>query len=351
MLFGIRYMISEVNGMLWRESGRFGVHMLYRMLCSHGDVSVRHITLSIAKAQVNYANVVSAVRQAGFANPVAKYWIWVDGKIPGAPQIGGQAVVTPDDRLRADNGNNFGPGYGVFYKPLGSFGAEVIMHEGSHSMGAVQDSAPNSTLNAHCIDDEDVMCYNDGGPRGSLYKPNVCPQIHYDCNYNDYFNPKPSRSNYLATHWNLGSPLNRFFAGCGYYTGVLTLGTAGQDLDPTLDAATVGISRSCWNHSFALTGATVPEQVVPGSVTGLPCVVTQLGFCVTDFQETGQPPVSGILNQKSAPDFNVCFYAGAKLLRCYTAAGTDMGTVPRGTTKARVTLQTGADGIWVLSAI
>ncbi|MEK9175829.1 MAG: hypothetical protein AAB520_00115, partial [Patescibacteria group bacterium] len=56
----------------------------------------------------------------------------------------------------------------------------------------------------------DIMCKSDGV--GEVFG-NACSgfyPFHFDCNNDDYFNPKPSPNSYLATHWNLGSTLNRF---------------------------------------------------------------------------------------------------------------------------------------------
>src|SRR5205823_2297949 len=73
----------------------------------------------------------------------------------------------------------------------------------------------------HCIDGLDVMCYRDDGPLAFEYSAKYCSVVHFDCNHDDYFNPAPIKGTYLAIHWNIGSPLNRFVAGCTYATGVL----------------------------------------------------------------------------------------------------------------------------------
>jgi hypothetical protein len=84
----------------------------------------------------------------------------------------------------------------------------TVLHEVSHTLGAVQDSAPNSTLAGHCRDVADVMCYADGGPAGSAgHLEDVCsptsPILPYECGMDDYFNPTPASGSYLDTHWNL----------------------------------------------------------------------------------------------------------------------------------------------------
>ena len=84
----------------------------------------------------------------------------------------------------------------------------TVLHEVSHTLGAVQDSAPSSTLAGHCREMEDVMCYPDGGSRGAPGDmigvcPATSPVAPYECGMNDYFSPAPAAGSYLATHWNL----------------------------------------------------------------------------------------------------------------------------------------------------
>lgn len=92
------------------------------------------------------------------------------------------------------------------------------VHEASHTMGAVQLSAPHSSGAGHCHDGMDVMCYADNGGQ-ARFDPNVCPRLAvtwvgpempYDCGADDYFHPAPAAESHLATHWNVGSPLNRW---------------------------------------------------------------------------------------------------------------------------------------------
>jgi hypothetical protein len=99
---------------------------------------------------------------------------------------------------------------------------EVALHEVSHTLGAVQQSAPNSSGTTaggapagHCADEWDLMCYSDGGSVPPFVDSNcdgaaTLPPDPYgpdfeawDCNKDDYFNTAPAGGSYLDTHWNL----------------------------------------------------------------------------------------------------------------------------------------------------
>src|SRR5947208_7028096 len=98
-----------------------------------------------------------------------------------------------DDRATTENFNNGGPGLpGSVARidsgcwGLASRGQSVEAHELMHSLGAVVFSAPNSTVNGHCNDTDDRMCYADGSPL--LVLRAVCPsnqEALFDCNHDD----------------------------------------------------------------------------------------------------------------------------------------------------------------------
>lgn len=143
----------------------------------------------------------------------------------------GGGSVLHDDRLAADNANNTNPEafsmmVSDYFIPTGDRGrcwnGFTTLHEIAHSMGAVQRSAPTATSIAHCVDEHDVMCYNDRGlkPGQSLTFYDDCPQSAaaggisspFDCHFDTYFDAAPEPGEYLASHWNLGSPLNRYLS-------------------------------------------------------------------------------------------------------------------------------------------
>ena len=98
-----------------------------------------------------------------------------------------------------------------------------LLHELSHTMGAVQDEPPTASDSGHCIDGLDLMCYDDGGT-GGTYSEAACadatpPVVEpadewFDCNGDTYFHPAPPASNPLSrpVTWHLGLPANEVLA-------------------------------------------------------------------------------------------------------------------------------------------
>ncbi|MFI7594326.1 hypothetical protein [Micromonospora sp. NPDC049359] len=123
---------------------------------------------------------------------------------------------------------NSGPGWAMIDE--GCWAWNNAGHELLHAMGAVQASAPHATAFGHCWDDQDILCYDDGGlPSGGL--KNECPSAVgdiIDCNNDDYFNYAPAAGTYLASHWNVANSyyLTGFGPGAPVYTGTKTVATA-----------------------------------------------------------------------------------------------------------------------------
>ena len=78
---------------------------------------------------------------------------------------------------------------------FGSSRKTAVVHEMSHALGAVQDSAPHTDGAGHCTDGSDVMC--DAGGAGCADAKRM------DCGGDDYFGVAPASGSYLATHRNL----------------------------------------------------------------------------------------------------------------------------------------------------
>lgn len=183
------------------ESGGAGAD--YRFLCD-GNGEIRIDTFTNDTIVPYFTNIVTAARAAGFRDPDVDYTIFYDGNFPG---ICGFGSFADDARLTADNRNNTG-GYGVTYESC--WFSRTPMHENGHTQGAVQGGAPKHDGTNHCTDHQDVMCY----PSSS--RP--CPgDFRFDCGYDTYFDAAPEEGEWLASHWNLGSPLNRYidFASTG----------------------------------------------------------------------------------------------------------------------------------------
>lgn len=248
----LRSYFKNADGIVSEEAKRFKVSAHLKVLCEKGEISV--VEANLPNNSQYYLNASAGTREAlmnelkglGFNKKNIKYIVSYDGKGAGCSRDGSlegciaqQSLKGPDDRLSEDNVYNVGPDYVFLYQATdadiqklvgGGFattydmlGPILVLHEYAHTMGAVQSSAPHATQKEplskqkHCTDAQtigrggtDIMCKSDG--EGEVFG-NACPGMypfHFDCNNDDYFNPRPEPGSYLATHWNLGSPLNRF---------------------------------------------------------------------------------------------------------------------------------------------
>ena len=200
--------IKRMNALLNEEALASGGRTAdYKVRCdSAGEIRIDAFRSAETGAGTTFAGVVSAAKAAGFDATSADYTIFFDSS---APPACGTGTFSPDERLVADNANNSGGDYGVVYSDCWT--DRSAMHENAHNQGAVQYNAPYSTGNGgHCNDGYDIMCYSDGGDR-DVGMSVFCPdKMRFDCRYDSYFDTAPEPGEHLASHWNLGSPLNRF---------------------------------------------------------------------------------------------------------------------------------------------
>ncbi|MBI4448165.1 hypothetical protein HY643_04235, partial [Candidatus Woesearchaeota archaeon] len=243
----LRGWMANANGIVNNEAEKFGMTTDIKIACTDGEIIVLNVLLQKSEAAYNTHDgkttvaIVTSMKALGYDDKKTKYIIYYDGDSDGCE--GGKAKCSGqfvnrgvDDRLSEDNLYNSGPDYSIIYgggvadtaqrynTQIDFLAPIILLHEYSHTLGAVQLSAPHSNKDeigeaGHCNDEppaqeggNDVMCKSDklGAVFGDACKESNFV-FHYDCNNDDYFNPKPESGAYLATHWNLGSPLNRYF--------------------------------------------------------------------------------------------------------------------------------------------
>jgi hypothetical protein len=210
--------LEEVRGQIQAAVGRMNAALNAASLASGGGTAdLRVLCDQAGEVRVDRLEsaealpaLIDAVDDGGFEAPTANYTIFYDGAAAGACGI---ATITQDERLAADNEANEGGGYAVVYDRC--WFNEGPMHEMAHNQGAVQYGAPHSTgSGAHCSEELDVLCYGaDGGDLnqgGIVWRCEI--RIQFDCGADDYFDSAPEPGEYLAGHWNLGSPLNQFIS-------------------------------------------------------------------------------------------------------------------------------------------
>jgi hypothetical protein len=176
-------------------------------LGTRGIRRVRFVTdsgcnVSVARAVIPAGSGVGAgLKPLGFNRSDRKYLVFLDTTRQGGC---GYAGVPTDDQPGSSNEANYGPTFAVAKSTCG-WNAHTAAHELTHTIGAVQLSAPNSSGGYHCTDEYDVMCYSDEPDHPPLtYEctPNTTYERLLDCHHDDYFHTAPSSGSYLANHWN-----------------------------------------------------------------------------------------------------------------------------------------------------
>jgi hypothetical protein len=221
----VRAGIAAATGVVLESALPFGVDVRLRFVCdAAGEVEVTKVRTTTAPNVATFGSITGELRAMGYSKPNEKYWVLYEG-IHGCGGCVGQGEAWYDDRPGPENLHNRGNmyaltyvgNYGPVHAPTATF-TNVMLHEASHTMGAVQLSAPHTSGGFHCDDGVDVMCYADGAP-GSDYSALACPRLTvtflgpempFDCGNDDYFHPAPAAGSYLASHWNVGAPANRF---------------------------------------------------------------------------------------------------------------------------------------------
>ncbi|MFE0009559.1 RICIN domain-containing protein [Streptomyces erythrochromogenes] len=178
-----------------KETG--GVRHIRYVTAADCTPTVLNIELP-ANALAEFSATNNALAAKGLDRRDRKYMIFADSQV-----YCGIGTFAGDERPGQANQSNFGPSYGR--TDSGCWGGHTAAHELGHNLGAVNNSAPNTSRGAHCTDEYDVMCYSD-----TPYYPqmrNICTnqasENILDCNHDDYFHTSPKPGSYLATHWNI----------------------------------------------------------------------------------------------------------------------------------------------------
>jgi len=297
---------EQANAHVRAEAAALGVSLRLSYACgADGRPSVPIEHLGATAAATSYSSIVNDLHARGYSDANTKYVVWYDGSVGG---YCGQGAIFADSRPGAANLNNRGDMFAIVY----GCGWNVLLHESGHTMGAVQLDAQHTSGAFHCNDGNDIMCYADGGSR-SDYSGTACAVgAPFDCGHDDYFDPAPAPGSYLATHWDVGAPANRFLA----FTPGCSAALHGTAADAAL-ATPVAVPPGCQGKFFSLT---------PG-------------------------PDSALLVYANAPasDYSVCWSAGAVTLRCDHMGATTYGAVPAAATSATVSWTGGVPGDFLLA--
>ncbi|MFE2726017.1 RICIN domain-containing protein [Kitasatospora sp. NPDC059327] len=231
------------------------------------DCTASVLNVQIADSEIQDFNASNrALAAQGFNRKDRKYMMFTDAKV-----YCGIGTFAGDERPGQDNLSNFGPSYGR--TDSGCWGGHTAAHELGHNLGAVSNSAPNSSKGGHCVDEWDLMCYSD-----TPYYPamkTVCPDnasdARLDCHHDDYYNTAPAPGSYLATHWNVAN--NRFLiAGGGTGPNPSPTPTATATASPTRTAtpSPTGTSTGTPTPTPTPTATTTPTPTGSPTATTTP---------------------------------------------------------------------------------
>lgn len=208
--------LSNIDTAFADSAARTGGSRRVRWVTDNG-ASGCHVVLRTARittGSVDFDALMSDLEAQGAIPAVGvgttKHIVWTEGEILQPSSPGGQRPGTcglgesynDDDPLGSaePNHNLYGTRAAVDDRCWDiNGGGSVPAHELMHTLGAVQQSAPNHANNGHCSDEYDLMCY---GPGMRYVCPSSGDEARFDCSNDDYFNTDPIRGQYLCSHWN-----------------------------------------------------------------------------------------------------------------------------------------------------
>jgi hypothetical protein len=215
----VKGMVEKIGG---ESGGTKGVRFDLGTACGPQYVDITTVALPQPESYYEVGTddqlfrIKSDVSAALGPSPVKRDYLVFPDQIGTAG--GGRAELAEDEQPGSENASNAGGMFAMtWYASYWSSTSvsviaqrrDVHLHELGHNIGAVQANSPNHSSGHHCIDEWDVMCYDDDGSGSAtvLTEPKPCSDgsaaaQYFDCNRDDYFNPSPPAGSYLATHWN-----------------------------------------------------------------------------------------------------------------------------------------------------
>lgn len=192
--------IADVDDTVGTSAAKTGGARRVRWVHSGCVPVIAHEVLAAGSLTGGFSSTITALKNRGYTSAARKYLVFADD----ATLCGiGQIYADSDKSNNANDGDY--PMFARVDSPCWAFSAgwhSTAAHELFHTLGAVQDDAPNTTKAGHCRDETDLMCYADGGLLGTMLS--VCLNVEglLDCRNDDYFNTAPPAGSYLALHWN-----------------------------------------------------------------------------------------------------------------------------------------------------
>ncbi len=206
----IRSAVTRANAFVHDEAARAGASRLdLKFECNRqGQITVLNVVTRTPAGGDDFAHIEYDLIQAGLRDPLVKYWVWYDDSVSSGAC--GEARRSGDASLALNNRANRGPDHAIAYATVTACGsvASTLLHEATHTMGAVAESAWGNDRHGHCVDGRDVMCSSG----------TICSYTQYDCGKDSYFDPRPRSGEYLFNHWNLAFCVNRFISRTGCTT-------------------------------------------------------------------------------------------------------------------------------------
>jgi hypothetical protein len=186
---------GEMDNILYQSSQKTGGSLHIRFVTNNQcQVDIKSLAVP-GSAIGGFSAAIEKMKDAGYDELNRKYLMLVDTN-----SFCGVGTFLKADSANTD-AHNF-TGYARVDKECWDPG--TMMHELSHTLGAVQYTAPHTSLGAHCIDEWDVMCYRDEPyhPKMKYLCTDGSQEFRLDCNDDDYFAAQPKAGSYLAHHWN-----------------------------------------------------------------------------------------------------------------------------------------------------